>query len=397
MNFDAVQSAMREQKIDAWLVFDFRNNNPVLARILGGSHHLTRRVFWLRTASGETTLLCHTIDEATFKKLGVPYVRYQSWPEMHAKLRDLLSPFRRVAMEYSPGGALPTAGIVDAGTVELVRSMGVEVASSADLVQVFAAAWRERGLESHKAAIAGCDAIVQEAFAFLGAHLRANGSATEREVQKFIMDRFAAAGLVADSEPIVAVNGNGADCHYAPDEKRFATIKPGDWVLIDLWAKQPGDGTVYGDITWTGYCGKDVPAEHAAVFRAVLGARDAAIRAAQDGWTRAKAGGAAAEGWQLDDAARKVILDAGFGAFIKHRTGHSLSPGTAGAHGIGMNLDNLETRDTRRMTPDTGFTIEPGVYLDGKFGVRSEVNVYVDPVKGPIVTGAVQREVVVIG
>ncbi len=397
MSTEQVQAFMRDQRIDAWLVFDFRNNNAVLGRILGGTWHLTRRVFWLLPAKGEPTLLCHTIDEATFKKLGRAYTTYGTWQEMHAKVAALVAPHRRVAMEYSPGGALPTAGIVDAGTIEFIRAQGAEVVSSADLVQLYAAAWLEAGVASHTLAIGHCDRIMQEAFAFLGERLKAAGSATEHEVQRFIRGRYEQCGIVTDSGPIVAVNGNGADCHYEPDEKLFSVIRPGDWVLIDHWAKAPGENTVYGDITWTGYCGAKVPEKHLKVFNAVVGARDAAVAAAQRGWERAKQGGKPVEGWELDDAARKVIIDAGFGAQIKHRTGHSLSPGTKGAHGIGMNLDNMETHDTRRMMPGTGFTIEPGIYLDGEFGVRSEVNVYVDPVKGPVVTGTAQREPVLIG
>ncbi len=396
MSYQSVQAYMREQRIDAWLVFDFRNNNPVLARILGGLYHLTRRVFWLLPASGEPQLLCHFIDEASFKKAGKPYSTYGTWRGMHAAVAAMLAPYRRVAMEYSPGGALPTAGIVDAGTIELIRSMGVEVISSADLVQLYAAAWGQPGLDSHTAAIGHCDRIIQEAFTFLAQRLAAAGSATELEVKQFIQGQHKKCGLVTDSGPIVAVNGNGADCHYEPDEKTHAIIRPGDWVLIDHWAKQPGDSTVYGDITWTGFCGKNVPARHMEVFRAVLGARDAAVLAAQRGWENSRAGVAPVEGWQLDDAARKVIIDAGHETHIKHRTGHSLSPGTPGAHGIGMNLDNMETHDTRRMMPGTGFTIEPGIYLDGQFGVRSEVNIYVDPHKGPIVTGVMQRDPVLI-
>lgn len=395
-----VREHMRDQRIDAWLVFDFRNNNPVMARLMGGVLHLTRRVFWLQPAQGEPTLLCHFIDEAAFKKAGQRYVTYGTWQEMQRKVAEMVGQYRRLAMEYSAGGALPTAGIVDAGTMEFVRSLGVEVVSSADLIQLYAAAWGEEGLRSHMKAIGDCDRIMQEAFGFLGARLKAAGTASEYEVQQFIREQYVKAGIVTDSGPIVAVNGNGADCHYEPDEKMHSIIKPGDWVLIDHWAKVAGENTVYGDITWTGYCGKDVPAKQMEVFRAVVGARDAAILAAQKGWERAKGGGGGGkpvEGWELDDAARGVIIKAGFEKQIKHRTGHSLSPGTKGAHGIGMNLDNMETHDTRRMMAGTGFTIEPGVYLDGQFGVRSEVNVFVDPVKGPVVTGVVQREPVLIG
>jgi Xaa-Pro dipeptidase len=425
----SLQTFMREQRIDAWLLYDFKLNNPVVARMLEGAlvasgsakpgearPHLTRRVFWLIPAHGEPRILCHRIDDQDFVKAKLGHETYDGWRDLRPKVAELIesSGGRRIAMEYSPGGALPTAGIVDAGTIEFIRSLGTEVVSSADLMQLSAGVWGERGWDSHQRAIAHCDRIMQEAFAFIRAKIQSTkGSAevatSEREVQKFILGQFAKAGLITDSDPIVGVNANAADCHYSPDDQRSQPIRRGDWVLIDLWAKEPGGGTVYGDITWTGFCGplSGVSATQRKVFDTVLAARDASIEAAQRGWEAAQsaklkaqssnaAGSGHVEGWQLDDAARNVIIGAGFEKFIKHRTGHSLSPGTPGAHGLGMNLDNIETHDTRRMLPGTGFTIEPGIYIDGDFGVRSEVNLYVDPVKGPVVTGTIQREIVAI-
>ncbi len=444
MDLSIVQAFMREQRIDAWLLYDFKLNNPVVSRWLGealvasGSAkagearpHLTRRVYWLVPSRGPARILCHRIDDQDFVKAKLAHETYDGWRDLRVKVGELIAGAggRRVAMEYSPGGALPTAGIVDAGTIEFVRSLGAEVVSSADLMQLSAGVWGEHGWASHQRAIAHCDRIMQEAFGFIREKIKATkvargGGGTadvatnEREVQKFILQRFVAAGLVTDSDPIVGVNANAADCHYSPDDRRSKAIRRGDWVLIDLWAKEPGGGTVYGDITWTGFCGplSEVSQKQRRVFDTVLAARDASVEAARRGWAVAEMahrtlhsaqaaldGGAVGrhgivEGWQLDDAARGVIISAGFEKFIKHRTGHSLSPGTAGAHGIGMNLDNIETHDTRRMLAGTGFTVEPGIYLDGDFGVRSEVNVYVDPDphKGPIVTGAVQREIVAV-
>jgi Xaa-Pro dipeptidase len=432
MNLDAVQAHMREQRIDAWLLYDFKLNNPVVARwlcdalVASGSAkpgearpHLTRRVFWLVPASGAPRILCHRIDDQDFKKAALAHETYDGWRDLRLKVGDLLTDAasestggRRIAMEYSPGGALPTAGIVDAGTIEFIRSLGAEVVSSADLMQLAAGLWRERGLASHQRAIAHCDRIMAEAFGFIREKLRSAGASAathEREVQMVILDRFKAAGLVTDSDPIIGVNANAADCHYSPDDQRTRPIRRGDWVLIDLWAKEPGDGTVYGDITWTGFCGplSEVSAKRREVFQAVLAARDASFAEARARWSPSgSAGGGGgglvggvslAQGWQLDEAARRVIIAAGYEHALKHRTGHSLSPGTPGAHGVGMNLDAIETHDTRLMLPGTGFTIEPGIYLDGDFGVRSEVNVHVDPAKGPIVTGAIQREIVAMG
>lgn len=392
MSYEAVQSYMREQKIDAWTVFDFRNNNPVTARLFGGVHHLTRRVLWSLPAHGEPKVLSSFIDATVFNKLGIKHEVYTTWGELHSKIAAMHAGARRVAMEYSPGGALPTAGIVDAGTIEFMRSLGLEVVSSADLVQIHAAAWGEKGLASHRRAIAHCDRIMQDAFAFATHKLKSGGALTELDIKRSILDAFAKAGLSTDSGPIVSVNEHASDPHYEPDEKLHSPVRAGDWLLIDLWAKEPGDDTVYGDITWTGVVGREPSARERDVFAAVIGARDACIEAAKGGWKA----GEVVEGWQLDDAARAVLLKSGNGQFIGHRTGHSLSPGTTGAHGIGMNLDNMETHDVRRMVPGTGFTIEPGLYV-GAFGVRSEVNVYVDPAHGPVVTGQIQREILRIG
>lgn len=390
MPFSDAQRFMSDQRINAWLVYDFRNNNPITARILGKKLHLTRRVWWLLPQSGKPTILCSVIDESSFVAAGIPVTTYVGWADMQVKVAALLAGIggRRVAMEYAPGGALPTAGVVDAGTIEFVRALGVEVVSSADVVQLYAAAWREKGLAAHTKASELTHGVMKEAWTYLGAQLKQHGTVQERAVQKFITDRFTAQGLEFPDDPIVSVNANSGSPHYGPDDSHSTAIKPGDWVLIDMWSRIPGDEHVYSDITWTGYCGTraNLPAEHLRVFNTVRDARNASVERAQKGWKAKEQ----VEGWQLDEAARAVIIAAGYGQFIKHRTGHSLSPGAL-VHGIGMNLDNLETRDTRRMMPGTGFTVEPGIYTPA-FGVRNEINVYVDPVSGPVVTSCIQDE-----
>jgi Xaa-Pro aminopeptidase len=233
-----------------------------------------------------------------------------------------------------------------------------------------------------------------------------DGQCQERDVQLYIIEQFKARKLTWPDDPIVAVNANSASPHYAPDQHRSTPITPGDWVLIDLWCREEapagtgqaplGDDAIYSDITWTGYVGPRVPPTHQRVFDVVRDARDAALHLAQQAWQA----GTPVQGWQLDDAARAVLIAAGLGPHIKHRTGHSLSPGPL-VHGIGMNLDNLESHDTRRMLPQTGFTIEPGAYgvIDDHgraFGVRNEINVYVDPQLGPVVTSCVQNQPVLI-
>lgn len=385
--FADAQTFMADQRIDAWLVYDFRNNNPLTARLLGKKLHLTRRVWWLLPQRGEPVILCSVIDASSFAAAGIAVSTYVGWADMQVKVAAMLGKVgRRVAMEYSPGGALPTAGVVDAGTIEFVRSLGVEVVSSADVVQLYAAAWREKGLAAHQKASELTHGVMKEAWGFIGAELKKAGVVQERAAQKFITGRFDALGLEYPDDPIVSVNANSGSPHYGPDETHSSPIKGGDWVLIDLWARVPGDEHVYSDITWTGFCGPraSVPAEHLKVFNTVRDARNASVAAAQKAWKAKEQ----VEGWALDEAARGVIIGAGYGQFIKHRTGHSLSPGQM-VHGIGMNLDNLETRDTRRMMPGTGFTVEPGIYTPA-FGVRNEINVYVDPGAGPVVTSCVQ-------
>ena len=388
--FETVRHYMGEQKIDGWLVYDFRGNNSILAQLLPGKRWTTRRaVFWI-PAVGDPTLLVHGIDERQFDGVSVAREKYLSWNDLHAWLRTKLAGMQRVAMEYAPGGTLPVVSIVDAGTVELVRSFGVEVVSSANLIQVCVACWSPQAVEAHETASSRVGAIKDSAFRLIGERLTAGKPVTEYDAQQHIVAAFAAAGLEATEPPIVAVNAHSGDPHYGPTANSFAPIHRGDWVLIDLWARAPGEENIFSDITWVGFAGKDVPPRHREVFQIVRAARDAALERAVQAWEKHER----IQGWQLDDAARCTIIDAGFEDYIRHRTGHSLSPGPM-VHGIGMNLDNLETHDTREMLPGLGFTIEPGIYLP-EFGVRSEINVYVDPKIGPTVTSVLQNDIVLI-
>lgn len=284
--------------------------------------------------------------------------------------------------------------MVDAGTVELVRSMGVEVVSSAELIQACVAVWSEDAVREHAVVSKQTGGIVKGAFAYIAERLRAGSRVNEYEVQQHIMSRFAALGLETPDGPIVGANAHAGDPHFEVSATSPSPIVPGDWVLIDLWARRPGDENIYSDITWTGYVPRhesDRPSDrHRKVYDTVNAARDASVRLAQESWKQ----GEKVQGWQLDDAARHVLIGAGFPEYIRHRTGHSLSPGPK-VHGVGMNLDNLETHDTREMTAGIGFTIEPGLYLPD-FGVRSEINMYVHPKEGPIVTSSVQTDIVMI-
>jgi len=389
-NFDSVRSYMRDQKIDAWLVYDFRGSNPVLAQLLPGQRWTTRRAVLFIPTDGEPVLLAHGIDEHQFDGVPVKRELYLSWQDLGNWLAAAVAGRNRVAMEYAPGGTLPVVSITDAGTVEMVRSLGAEVVSSANLIQVCVATWSPAAQEGHASASTKVNCIKDEAFALIKDRLTKSQRVHEHEVQQFILDQFKAAGLEATEPPIVAVNAHSGDPHYEPSADKPTPIQRGDWVLIDLWARLPTEANVYSDITWVGFAGREVSPRHREVFNAVRAARDAAVKRSQDAWRRRES----VQGWQLDDAARNVIIDAGFAHGIRHRTGHSLSPGPM-VHGLGMNLDNLETHDTREMLPGIGFTIEPGIYLP-EFGVRLEINLFVDPQRGPTITSGVQDEPILL-
>lgn len=392
MAYEAAQAFMRDRRIDGWLVHDFRGSNPVLAQLLPGrAYSLTRRAELFIPASGEPVLITQALDAPQFAQAPVRVAVYKTWGEHRAALQRVLDGRTRIAMEYSPGGALPVVAIVDAGTVELVRSLGAEVVSSADLLQATLAVWSAQVHADHLKACAACATIMDAAWGLVRAKVTAGAPLNELQVQRFITDRFAAAGLETYSPPIVGVNAHSGDPHFEVSETDPWPIRRDDWLLIDLWARVPGMHNIYADITWVGWCGKQVPAAHRRVWEATRGARDAALKRARDGFAR----GEPVQGWQVDDAARKVIIDAGFADNILHRTGHSLSFGRT-THGIGVNLDNMETHDTRELLPGLGFTIEPGIYT-GEFGARSEIDVYVDPGKGPVVTSCIQNDVVIAG
>lgn len=388
--FQAAQEFMLRHAIDAWLIHDFRSSNSVLAALLPGKRFLTRRAELLIPAKGEPTLLAHHIDASQFLSSGVHVEKYLTWQEYRAWMLGVGAGRTRVAMEYAPGATLPVVGVVDAGTVELVRSAGVEVVSSADLIQTCVARWSEAALSRHIKASQQVNAIKDAAFAHIRQCLAAGTPVNEHQVQQLILQGFARDGLETPDGPIVAVNAHAGDPHFEVSPSNPAPIKKNDWVLIDLWARVPGDENIFSDITWVGYCGEEVPAKHRAVYDAVTGARDAALARVQKAWASKEP----VRGWQIDEASQLVLRGSGFAEFIRHRTGHSLSPGPK-VHGVGVNIDNTETHDTRLVLPGVGFTIEPGLYLP-EFGVRSEINVYMDPAKGPVVTSQIQRDVILM-
>jgi Xaa-Pro aminopeptidase len=388
LDVGAVQRALAQQGLDGWLWYDFQGANPIAQRLAGlshGGHMATRRWFYLIPASGEPRGLVHMIEKHNLDALPGAKSAYAGRAQLESGLQTLLSGTRRVAMEYSPYGAIPYVSRVDAGTIELVRRHGVDVVSSGDLVQQFEAQWGDEGIASHRAAADKLYRIKDRAFETVASRVRDAVPTTEYDIQQLMWRWFAEEGLTSDAAPLVAAQENASDPHYTPDAARSRTIGPNELVLLDLWGKLTTAGAVFADISWVGYTGPDVPDEMRRVFATARDARDAAVNLVQD----AARTGRDVRGFELDRAARGVIEAAGYGEYILHRTGHSLGQTV---HGNGAHLDDYETHDERRLLPGTGFTVEPGIYL-GRFGVRTEINV-VWTAAGPEVTGPSQQEIV---
>lgn len=389
-NLPAIQAALRQFGFDGWLLCDFRGGNVLARRVLDleGKPNGTRRVFYAIPAEGPPRKLVHRIEAGALDHLPGEATVYLRWQELEAGLAGLLEGMSRVAMEYSPRNANPYVARVDAGTVELVRSLVPDVASSGDLIQLFEAAWDDDQWAMHLQAEAQTKAAYDVAWGLIAERTRNGGTVSECEVQKAILDHFRAHGLTTDHGPIVGVGPHSGDPHFEPDPKADTPIKRGDFVLIDLWAKLDKPRAVYSDLTRVGYVGDEVPAEYEAVFQVVARARDAAIALVRDAFAADRP----LQGWEVDDAARQVIEQAGYGKYFIHRTGHNIGQET---HGNGANMDNLETHDERLVLPRTCFSIEPGIYLP-EFGIRSEINVYIAADRQVHVTGGLQTEVLAI-
>jgi Xaa-Pro aminopeptidase len=385
-DIEAIQSALRSQKIDAWLFYDILHRDPIAYRVLGLDHALAkRRWFYLIPAKGAPRKLVHRIEAGTLDTLPGEKMLYAAGDELEKSLKKLVGRAKKVAMQYSPKNSIPSVSLVDAGTVELIRAQGCKVVTSADLVQRFEAAWTPEQLESHRAAGRVIDAITKDAFAEAARRVAAGEALTEFDLQQWIVGQFRAKGVVSDSAPIVAVGPHSGDPHYEPREQGSSPIRRGDLLLLDIWAKTLAPNSVYYDITWVGYLGDKIPEKCAKIFSIVRDARDAAVQFAQ----KNVGAGHPIEGWQVDRAAREVIRKAGFAKYFVHRTGHNIG---REVHGAGANMDSLETRDTRRIIPHTCFSVEPGIYMP-EFGIRSEVNVYVGEGKAEV-TGPAQTEIV---
>jgi Xaa-Pro aminopeptidase len=391
LDIAAVQEALRADGLDGWLLYDFHGLNPIAGDLTAVNrqqgHLATRRWFYLIPAAAEPRALVHSIERQTLAHLPGTTERYAGRDQLEAGLRRLLGGLRRIAMEYSPKCAIPYVSRVDAGTVELVRSCGVEIASSGDLIQRFASVWDRTAIATHEEASEKLYRVKDAAFDAIARRLRDGAATTEYDIQQLMAGWFRDEGLVSDSDPNVSAEENAGNPHYLPTASAHRDIRKNELVLLDLWGKLDRPGAVYADITWMGFTGTRPPDRYVRAFDAVAAARDAAIALVQ----RAAAVGQELRGWQVDRAASAVLRSAGFGDHILHRTGHSLGESV---HGTGVNMDDYETHDDRRLLVGTGFTIEPGVYFDD-FGIRSEVNMIVGPARAAV-TGAVQTELVAL-
>lgn len=383
-----IQNDLRAAKLDGWLFYDFRGRDPIAQRILALPEHMrTRRWFYFIPAKGTPKKLVHKIESESLAALPGETLYYARQDELRKNVGKILGRAKNVAMQYSPKNAIPYVAMVDAGTIELVRSSGAKVVSSADLVQKYEACWSAEQLESHQSAGVAIDRIVGEAFQLAAKSVREKKTLTEFDLKNWILKEFDAAGIWAEEGPDIAVNAHASDPHYGPTADSASPIREGDLLLLDVWGKKKAPGSVYYDVTWIGYLGAKVPDKYAKVFGVVREARDRAV----DLIRKSIAAGKPLQGWQVDKAARNVIEKAGYGKYFFHRTGHSLGEKV---HGNGVNMDGLETHDSRHLIPRTCNSVEPGIYLSD-FGIRSEVNVYIDEGEARV-TGAVQNEILAL-
>jgi len=387
MHLERIQSALREAGIDVWLFYDHHGRDPLAYRILGmePGAHVTRRWFYVVPASGEPQKLVHRIETMRLDSLPGSRSEYSTWQELETGLAAMLSGAATIAMQYSPRNSIPAVGLVDAGTVEMVRSLGKEVVSSADLVSQFEAVLTDAQIDSHFAAQKKVDAVLEATWKEMGSRVRGSGT-NEFAMVEFISDGFRREGLVWEHGPNVSCGANAADSHYEPESGNSRPILDGDFMLIDLWAKLPDPEAVYYDITWTGVVGREPTEREWSIFNTVRSARDAAISRVQQAFAARQP----IRGCDADDAAREVIRAAGYGEWFTHRTGHNIG---IDIHGAGAHLDNLETHDVRLILPNTCFSVEPGIYFPGEFGVRSEVNMMTWAGRAEV-TGRIQTDLV---
>ena len=393
MNVSKIQEAIRERGFDGWLLYNFHNRDYLAMKILGldASKFSTRRWYYFIPAQGEPVRLVSKVERTILDSLPGEKMMYLSWKEMHAQIKTMLGKAKRIAMNYSPMNNIPYTSLVDAGTVELLRKLGFEPVSAADLIQQFEAIIDEKGYHSHCEAGKRVLKIKDEAYRRIGDAIRNEQALTEYEVQQFIMKRFEEDGLTCEGHgPIVGINEHPADPHFEPKPGEGNYIfKPGDTVLIDLWAKLDQPGSIYYDVTWCGYVGTNPPEKYLEIFNTVRDARKAAVN-----FVRKKfANGEACFGWEVDDACRNVVIERGYGDYFIHRTGHSIG---INVHGNGVNIDNLETKDERQLVPGICFSVVPGTYIQDDMAARSEINVFIKLDGEVVVYGDEQEDLILI-
>lgn len=386
MDIKAIQQYLQDSGLDGWLMADFHGRNDIAISFLGIDSMLTRRAFYFIPAAGKPTLLVNKVEKIYFEGLEGNLIAYSGYRQLEEELQRLLSGVTKVAMEYSPSGRLPYIGLVDAGTIELVRSIGTEVVTSADLVANFQARLDDNQIASHRTAVTNVLEIKERAFEFIKEGLEADRGVTEYDVVQFILEQFENFEMASDHAPICAVDGNAGNPHYEPTEKRTATIKKNQLILIDLWGALKKPRSVVADITWMAYSGTadQIPNQYAKIFDVLHEARLAAVNYAQETFGKKPLYGA-----DIDNACRKVVIDAGYGANFVHRTGHSI---TANTHGTGPNIDDLETEDRRELKQGHLFSVEPGIYMDD-CGFRTEIDVLITEDGPEITTLPLQTEI----
>jgi len=387
-----IQREIQAEGADGWLLYDFHNRDAMAYRVLGldGGKFTSRRWFYWIPAQGEPVRLVSKVEPTRLDALTGKKVFYLAWRELHAKLKEILGGARKVAMQFSPLANIPYVSTVDGGTIDLIRSLGFEVVTSAGLVQTFEAVLDDAAYHSHVRAGERVQRIKDEAFALIGTELRASKVLTPYDVQQFILRRFREEGLNCMGEnPIVGTNEQPSDPHFEPTPENARPIRKGDTLLIDLWAKLAEPKAIFYDITWCGFVGREPPKKYVEIFHTVRDARDAALELVRSRF----AAGKPVHGYEVDDACRDVVVGAGYGDYFIHRTGHSIGEQV---HGNGVNIDNLETKDERLLVPGICFSIEPGIYLAGEMAVRSEIDVFITPAGKVEVSGTMQRELVLI-
>ncbi len=384
-----VQAAIREQGVDGWLLYDFRKSNVLAERVLGLDKKTSRRWAYFIPQEGTPRKLVHRIETGVLDGLPGEKRIYLKWSEFEEGMAALVAGSKKIAMEYAPRNGNPYISRVDGGTIELIRSLGVEVVSSGDLIQLFEAVWDDEQIAMHLEASKVTDAAYAVAWKTIANDINTQGHSDELRVQRAILDHFEAHNLTTYSPPIVGVNAHSGDPHFETGSLPDTIIREGDFVLVDLWGKLNKPRAVYSDLTRTGYVGTSVPEKYTKVFQVVAAARDAAIRYVEEAFAAERR----VEGYEVDDACREVIEKAGYGPYYVHRTGHNIGQEV---HGNGAHIDNLETHETRALIPRTCFSIEPGIYLE-EFGIRSEIDVLIHPDGRVEVTGgALQTEIVPI-